>query len=349
MIRPTHALRLSTALAAALAWAWPGVASAQAPTPKTEAEMKPYTQEIPGTGVEFDLVPIPGGEFLMGSPEDEEGREEDEGPQHLVKVPPFWMGTKEVTWDEFDLFCFSLDIKKKTREGVDLRNQVATEMAADAVTRPTPPYADMTFGYGHRGQPAICMTHHAAMEYTRWLSEKTGVLYRLPTEAEWEYASRAGSKTPYFFGDEPEDLEEYAWYVENAEKPMPVGKKKANPWGLFDIQGNVAEWCLDHYVPDFYKQFSADEPTLNPFAAPTAKEYSYVVRGGSWDDDPERLRSAARRGSEPEWSIQDPQRPQSIWWHTEAHFIGFRVVRPLEETETLKGVKSLVVKGQGTR
>ena len=349
--RSMHALRLVSALALGAAAACLGArpAAAQAPVVQTEAEMKPYTQEIPGTDVKFDLVPIPGGEFLMGSPESEADRGEDEGPQHLVKIAPFWMGTKEVTWDEYDLFCFSLDLKRKAREGVDLKNQPETEMKADAVSRPTPPYADMTFGYGHRNQPAICITHHSAMEYCRWLSEKTGVTYRLPTEAEWEYACRAGTTTAYFFGDDPEGLDEYAWSVDNAEKPMPVGKKKPSPWGLYDIHGNVAEWCLDHYEPDFYKQFKADEATLIPFVAPSAKEYPYVARGGSWDDDADKLRSAARRASDPEWSVQDPQRPQSIWWHTDAHFIGFRVVRPLQEHEPLKGMKSQVVKGKGTR
>jgi len=349
--RSTHAPRAASALglALAVALAWAGPAAGQAPVPKTEAEMKPYTQAIPGVDVKFDLVPIPGGEFVMGSPDSEAERGADEGPQHKVAIAPFWMGAREVTWDEYDLFCFSLDLKKKQREGVDLKNQAETEMKADAVTRPTPPYADMTFGYGHRGQPAICITHHSAMEYCRWLSEKTGLTYRLPTEAEWEYACRAGTKTAYFFGDDPAELEEYAWYVENAEKPQPVGKKKPSPWGLYDIHGNVAEWCLDHYVPDFYKQFAGDKVTLEPFALPTAKEYPYVARGGSWDDDADKLRSAARRGSDPEWSVQDPQRPQSIWWHTDAHFIGFRVVRPLNEQESLKGIKSLVVKGKGTR
>ena len=114
----------------------------------------------------------------------------------------------------------------------------------------------MTFGFGSRGNPAICMTHHAAMEYTRWLSAKTGKLYRLPTEAEWEYAARAGTTTPYSCGEGTEDLGEYAWYVENAEKPMPVGKKKPNPWGLHDIHGNVSEWCIDLYKPDAYAEFA---------------------------------------------------------------------------------------------
>ena len=157
------------------------------------------------------------------------------------------MGKCEVTWDEFEEYAFSKDIKRKQRENVDLSKLPATEKAADAVTRSTKPYADMTFGFGSRGNPAICMTHHAAMEYCRWLSAKTGKNYRLPTEAEWEFAARGGASTAYSFGDDAGDLGEYAWYVENAEKPMPVGKKKPNPYGLHDIHGNVMEWCLDQY------------------------------------------------------------------------------------------------------
>ncbi|MBX6312759.1 MAG: formylglycine-generating enzyme family protein, partial [Isosphaeraceae bacterium] len=215
--------------------------------------------------------------------------------------------------------------------------------------RPTPPYADETFGYGRKGQPVICITHHAAMEYCRWLSAKTGKTYRLPTEAEWEYACRAGTTTAYSFGDDPEKLGEYAWYVENAEKPQPIGKKKPNPFGLFDMHGNVAEWCLDHYVADIYSKRPVGTPLVGPVVLPTAAEYPYVVRGGSWDDDPEALRSAARRASDREWSVQDPQRPQSIWWHTDATFVGFRLVRPLNEQENLRGVRSLVVKQKGTK
>jgi formylglycine-generating enzyme required for sulfatase activity len=345
----SHARRLAGALALALGMAEVAHSAPQEPSPTAASEMKPYVEAIPGADLKFEMVPIPGGEFLMGSPAEEPKRGDDEGPQHLVKLAPFWMGKYEVTWDEYDQFAFSLDLKKKKREGVDPAGQPETEKKADAVTRPTPPYADETFGFGRKGQPVICITHHAAMEYCRWLSEKTGKVYRLPTEAEWEYACRAGTKTAYTFGDDPAQVGDFAWYVENAEKPQPIGKKKPNPWGLFDMHGNVAEWCLDHYVPDFYKQFAADKPVAGPVALPTAKEYSYVARGGSWDDDADRLRSAARRGSNPEWSVQDPQRPQSIWWHTDATFVGFRLVRPLSEQENLKGLKSLVVKGKTTR
>ncbi len=317
--------------------------------PASADQMKAYTETIPNTSLSFDMVPIPGGTYTIGSPESEANRNDDEGPQRKVTIRPFWMGKHEVTWDEFDEFAFSLELKRKEREGIDLAKQPDNQKQADAVTRPTPPYADMTFGFGHNRQPAICMTHHAAMEYCRWLSAKTGKTYRLPTEAEWEYACRAGSKTAYSFGDDPEKLDDYAWYVNNAEKPMPVGKKKPNAWGLFDMHGNVAEWCLDHYEADAYSKLPSDRPAIGPVVLPDEYEYPYVVRGGSWDDDAELCRSAARRASNREWSVQDPQRPQSVWWHTDATFVGFRVVRPLEEQENLRGLKSITIKGKGTK
>jgi formylglycine-generating enzyme required for sulfatase activity len=348
--RASHAFGLAVAVSA-LAMGIDQVARAapQETPAQTAASMKPYVETTPGTDIKFEMIPIPGGAFDMGSPASEDKRGEDEGPQHPVQIAPFWMGKYEVTWEEYDPFAFSLDLKKKTRENVDLTKQPESEKKSDAVTRPTPPYADETFGFGRNGQPAICITHHAAMEYCRWLSAKTGKIYRLPTEAEWEYACRAGTKTAYSWGDDPAQLEEYAWDVNNAEKPMHVGKKKPNAWGLFDMHGNVAEWCLDHYAADAYRTFPRDKPALGPVILPDAREYPYVARGGSWDDDPENLRSAKRRSSNPEWSVQDPQRPQSIWWHTDATFVGFRIVRPLNEQDNLKGLKSSVVKGKGTR
>lgn len=309
----------------------------------------PYSETIPGTKLKFDLVPIPAGTFTMGSPSTEAKRSEDEGPQHEVAIAKFWLGKHEVTWDEYDEFAFAMDLKRKEREKVDLGKQPETEKAGDAVTRPTRPYADETFGLGRRGQPVICITHHSAMEYCRWLSAKTGKIYRLPTEAEWEYACRAGTKTAYSFGDDPEELGEYAWNVDNAEKPQKIGQKKPNPWGLYDMHGNVSEWCLDHYAADIYSTLAKDKPARGPVVLPTAKEYPYVARGGSWDDDADRLRSAARLASNPEWSVRDPQRPQSIWWHTDATFVGFRVARAFDEQENLRGLKSLVVKKKGTK
>ncbi len=291
-----------------------------------ELEMKPFVQQISGTNVSFEMVPIPGGTYLMGSPESEEGHKPDEAPQHPIKVEPFWMGKCEVTWDAYEIWQFSLDIQRRKLNKIEPSE---LDRLADTIIRPTKPYVDMTFGMGKEGFPAICMTQWAAKNFCRWLSAKTGNFYRLPTEAEWEYACRAGTTTAYSFGDDPADLDEYAWHYDNSEDAYhPVGQKKPNPWGLHDIHGNVAEWTLDAYDPTFYQKLSVEQPTLNPCVLPT-KPYPHVVRGGSWDDDPPQLRSAARRGSDKSWKVQDPQLPQSIWYFTDALFVGFRVIRPL--------------------
>src|SRR5262249_7142488 len=138
---------------------------------------------------------------------------------------------------------------------------------------------------------------------------------------------------------------EYAWFSDNSDtKPHPVGQKKPNPWGLYDMHGNVTEWCIDHYDKDYYKTFKPGAIVDSPVVLPTDRRFPHVVRGGSWDEDPPALRSAARRGSNKEWLRQDPQRPQSIWWLTEGVFVGFRVVHPLEDQDNLKGLKSKVTK-----
>jgi formylglycine-generating enzyme required for sulfatase activity len=202
---------------------------------------------------------------------------------------------------------------------------------------------DETFGYGRENNPAIAINHRAAMEYCYWLSKKTGKPYRLPTEAEWEWACRAGTTTAYSFGKDAKQLGDFAWFDDNAEdKPHEVGKKKANPWGLFDMHGNVAEWCIDHYAADTYAKFPRDKLSLQPVILPTEKRYSYVARGGSWKQTAEQCRSAARLGSSEQWLKRDPQRPQSIWWMTEADYVGFRVVRPVEEQANLKGLRSKI-------
>ena len=234
-----------------------------------------------------------------------------------------------MTWDEYDIWSFSLDVHARK---INKTEPHPLDKLADVVTRPTKPYTDMTFDMGHTGYPAICMTHHAAVMYTKWLSAKTGRYYRLPTEAEWEYACRAGTTTAYSFGDDPDTLEDYAWSYDNSdEKYQKVGKKKPNPWGLYDMHGNVWEFTLDQYTPDYYKKLKGN-PAVNPLV-PVTKEYPVAVRGGSWDDDPDRLRSSARRASDPSWKVQDPQIPKSIWYFTDALFAGFRIVRPLKEPE----------------
>lgn len=331
-----HALFLGGVFVAALTVV--SLSSPPAHSDQAPADFKPYTQTIPGTSLKFDMVPIPGGTFLMGSPATEAGRGADEGPQHPVTVRPFWMGKTEVTWDEYDQYW------KKQEDAVREKPTPADKLA-DAVTRPTPPYADETFGHGREGHPALCITHHAAMQYCQWLSAKTGKVYRLPTEAEWEYACRAGTKTAYSFGDDPSKLDDYAWYAKNSEElTHEVGKKKPNPWGLYDMYGNVAEWCLDQYKKDIYGTYSLDKAVLSPVLVPGPDRFPHVARGGSWADEPPRLRSAARRGSDKSWIKRDPQRPQSIWWLTDADFVGFRIVHPVSEQDILKGLKSKVTR-----
>lgn len=288
---------------------------------------KPYTEVISGTSVTFDMVPILGGKYMMGSSASDPQAKSDEQPAHEVEIEPFWMGKYEVRWDEYELWAASVEVERRKANNLKPTPQ---DLLADAVTRPTAPYTDMTFGMGKEGYPAICMTQLAAKTYCKWLSAKTGKYYRLPTEAEWEYACRAGTKTAYSFGDDVKKLGDFAWYFDNSDdKYHKVGEKKPNPWGLYDMHGNVAEWCLDQYIPDYYKRFKG-QVVKEPFAIPT-KVYPQAVRGGSWDDEAPLLRSAARRGSDPEWKQQDPQIPQSRWYFTDALFLGFRVVHPMRE------------------
>ena len=291
--------------------------------------MEDYTEVIPGTEVTFEMVAIPGGTFVMGSPEDEADRHDDEGPQFQVELEPFWMGRCEVTWDEYELWAMNLDRLRREHAATEATER---DQLADALSRPTLPYTDMTFGMGKANRPAGYMTQLAAQMYCKWLTAKTGRYYRLPTEAEWEYAARAGTTTPYFFGDDPDDLEEYAWFFENADGVYQrVGTRKPNPWGLHDMYGNMMEWVLDGYAEGIYAEWAAkDQPVANPFNPPT-EYWGRVVRGGHFDDDPENLRSAARRYSERNWKNLDPQLPQSIWYVTEQYdsAVGFRVVRPL--------------------
>jgi formylglycine-generating enzyme required for sulfatase activity len=289
------------------------------------AEMKPYDEPIEHTELSLSMVPIPGGTFRMGSPDSEEDRGDDEGPQREVKVSPFWMGKYEVTWDLYDAWGEEIDQRRRKLLQIKAGPR---DLLVDGVSRPTEPYTDMSFGMGTGDYPAICMTQHAARTFCKWLSAKTGRYYRLPTEAEWEYACRAGTTTAYSFGDDLDQLEEYGWFFDNSEDTyQEVGQLKPNPWGLHDMHGNVSEWVLDQYIEDLYrKQPEATDPLQVPLTL-----YPRVVRGGGWDDDPDKLRSAARIPSDPEWKKQDPQNPRSIWYHTDARSVGFRVVRPLVE------------------
>lgn len=280
-----------------------------------QASFEPYAQSIPGTTVTFDMAAIEGGTYKRGTKK----RKGDESPVHTVSVDPFWIGVHEVTWDVFEMFVYKAYEARK-KEG-DIPPNV------DAVTRPTKPYLDMTFGMGKHGYPAVGMTQYNAIQFCKWLYESTGVFYRLPTEAEWEYACRAGSTDAYSFGKRDSELVDYAWYSANSgQSTHPVGQLKPNPWGLYDMHGNVAEWTYDQYTPTAYAKYKkgiADNPVEKSTAL-----YPHVVRGGSFQDEAEMLRSAARSASDPSWKRRDPQVPKSNWWFPDAPFIGIRLVRP---------------------
>ena len=295
------------------------------PQVASAADMHGYTNIITGTKISYAMLPIPEGEYVMGSPSSEPGRADDEGPQVKVKISPFWMGRCEVTWNEFEAFMYPDEERKFKSE---IATDPAVDKISDAVTRPTKPYVEMSFGMGKDGFPAISMTQHAASKFCQWLSAKTGEFYRLPTEGEWEYACRAGSTTAYSFGSDAAALGDYAWYEKNSNfKYQKVGRKKPNAWGLHDMHGNVAEWCLDQYEPSLQTLSTLIEQSGY---VPQRSPYPQVAKGGSWDDEPKKLRSAARRGSDKSWKMQDPQLPKSIWYLTDAQFLGFRVVRPLK-------------------
>src|SRR5450432_2451390 len=270
---------------------------------RTKKPAGAYKVTIPNTTVSYDMVAIPVGEFTMGST-----AKKDEQPLHKVRLDAFWMQAHEVTWDEYRHFMFaSLDAGAK-------------DETVDAVSHPTRPYVEMSFGMGIDGFPAISMTQHAANKYAEWLSARTGEFYRLPTEAEWEYACRAGSAAA------SSEQGDYAWYATNSDgKYHKVGTKKPNAWGLYDMLGNVMEWTLDQYDTSFYAK---SEGAADPWNRAT-NPYPHAVRGGSWKDDAAEVRCGARVASDASWKQQDPQLPKSIWYHTDAQWLGFRVVRPV--------------------
>ncbi|MCL6520680.1 MAG: formylglycine-generating enzyme family protein [Armatimonadetes bacterium] len=235
-----------------------------------------YTERIPGTLVKFEMVGVPGGEILMPDPA-------KKGATKRIKIKPFWIGKTEVTWDEYDVFVFKLDVPEGTSEN------------KDAVSRPSKPYGTVDRGFGHKGYPAINVSYFGAEQYCKWLSAKTGRKYRLPTEAEWEYACRAGMPPP-----EKDKLAEFAWFWQ--EKTQPVGKKSPNAWGIYDMLGNVAEWCTD----------LSGKP---------------VLCGGAFDDMAKTISPTARKYQDESWQANDPQSPKSKWWLSDAPFAGFRVIR----------------------
>ncbi len=276
-----------------------------------------YYQNISGTNAGFSMIPIPSGTFRMGTNVKEEGHSSDEFPIRKVKIDAFWMASHEVTWDLYEMF-----LDKEYEKSI---SSILLSEAIDGISRPSTPYLDMTFGMGKDSKPALAMTQYNAIQFCKWLYYKTGYFYRLPTEAEWEYAARAGTSTPYYFGVNKDLLKEYAVFKDNSEgSTMKVGSKKPNSWGLYDMLGNVMEWTYDHYGP-----YVSNKETLKNPIVKSDKLYAQVLRGGHYLSPPNDLRSGKRFASNPIWKQLDPQIPKSKWWFPEAPFVGMRVVRPL--------------------
>ena len=278
-----------------------------------------YSQPLPSSTLEIDMTPVHGGKVIMGD-------DSFDALKHEIELSSFWISTYEISWDVYTLFMernideLPSSFKKGSEVFIDV----------DGVSSATIPYMEMSFGMGTNGYPAINMTQFAASKFCEWLSSITGNYYRLPTEAEWEYACKAGSNSDYYFGDDISILSEYAWYSDNSNGSYhKIGTKKPNALGLYDMHGNVSEWTIDTYSVDKYK----NRNTLkNPFYI-TKNKYPKVIRGGSWNDDATRLKSSRRDLSTKELQKRDPQIPKSKWWNTDAPYIGFRIVRPLSTPE----------------
>ncbi len=250
------------------------VAGAQ-PAAVSVSGIRTPTLLVPKQRFEPEMIALPGGEFWMGSPDDEPDREKDEGPRHPVRIAPFAMGKTEVTFAQYDAFCQATGRAKPEDKG-----------------------------RGRGDRPVINVTWEDAAAYAAWLSQETGEAYRLPSEAEWEYAARAGTATPFWTGqclttDQANYDGNYDYNHCGAKtgvyrkKTVPVGSLPANPWGLHEMHGNVREWVADSY----HDSYSGAPPDGSVWAA--GGRSARVVRGGSWDDLPRLLRAAFRYGFEP--------------------------------------------------
>ncbi len=298
--------RFTPALGQALGLFALGLANGCGPTP----ESQPKPQWIK-TASGVPMIVVPAGSFQMGS----DDHEADEGPRHEVQLSSFLMDQFEVTHDLF----VKAQLPNPSRWQDDSRKPVERVRWREA----------KLYCNERSLMEGLMPCYDEAKP--GWPCDFAANGYRLPTEAEWEYACRAGTMTAYSFGDDPKKLRDYAWFADNSDdKYHKVGSKKPNPWGLFDMHGNVSEWCLDGYVAKTYSRLAEGKVTLRPLVQPTSL-YPRVARGGSWQDDAELLRSAARISSNEDWKMQDPQVPQSMWYHTDAQFVGFRVIRTLKE------------------
>ena len=298
-----------------------------------------FTETVPGTRASIHMVAVKGGTFTMGSQQGDKFSNDDEYPAHQVTVSDFYMAEAEITWDQYWAFYSETMSEGRTKPETIYANNTRPDV--DAVSGPTPPFGMPDQGWGMGSRPAITMTHYAAETFCQWLRLKTGKNYRLPTEAEWEYAARGGSDTPYFFegkassfsseglwnsifGADTTGISRYAIYALNSKgRTQEPSRVKANPFGLKNMLGNVMEYCQDWYAEDAYAQVA--DGAIDPQGPASGTDY--VVRGGCYCDDAKDLRCAARRRSDYDaWLKTDPQNPKSIWWLSDIKGIGFRIV-----------------------
>ena len=267
--------------------------------PGNTSQLEPYTETIPGTLITFDLVPIPGGSLSVANPENLD-------IERILKVDDIWIGKTEVTWEEYDVWQLGLDHEPAKRR------QINTE------SRPSRPYGAPDWGFGHSGFATISVTVHAAEEYARWLSEKTGKNYRLPTTDEWQYACYLG------IGSAPvrerttmpnlniEDRDAIAWHLGNSDRAThAVASKKPSALGVYDMLGNAGEWGRD-------------------------KDGATALLGGSYQNEATNIHCGARAEQTRAWNSTDPQIPKSTWWLSDAPFAGFRIIRDPEGEESVR-------------
>lgn len=262
------------------------LSEASAAEPVAIAEpLKSFDQVLDGTAHTFRMIAIDAGETEDGA-----------------VIKSFWIGEKELLWDLYDVWVYRLD-----EPGADDADPEDHDRSnPDAVTRPTKPYISMDRGFGHNGYAALSMSFHSATEFCKWLSEKTGRTYRLPTEAEWKLVcSRSGV--------EASNIDDHAWHLQNTDwATHEAGTKKKDALGLYDLCGNAGEWCVG----------ANGKPLLI---------------GGSYRDSGKNLGCGFTLEPTPDWNASDPQIPQSIWWLADAGFVGMRLVCVPDSTDNQTG------------
>ncbi|MEX0986911.1 MAG: SUMF1/EgtB/PvdO family nonheme iron enzyme [Bacteroidales bacterium] len=309
------------------------------PSPALIHRFEDFTETIPLSAVDFKMKAIPGGTFTMGAAEDDKFAGPDERPAREVSLDPFFMGEIEVSWNEFLTWYAQTSGEGRTTD-------VGMLEGIDGLSGATPPYGNPDQGWGKGKRPAITMTHYAAEKYCEWLSLVTEKKYRLPTEAEWEYAARGGTTGTYFFEGDVKDyagvglkarligtdtsvINTYVTYALNSGGRSQLPRTaRANPFGLKHMLGNVAEFCADYYVEDAYSKFPG--PLKNPVVSEGGSER--VIRGGSFLSGALELRISDRNMTKHDsWLKTDPQIPKSLWWYSDCYHVGFRVVCEFNE------------------